>query len=440
HSGRLDHIALYRPGLGTFWILRNTGGAFTPVYAEGSPGHGIDGYDLADERDQAFAVDYDGSGKPDHVVLYRPGAGVCWILRQSAPTMFTPVVRSRQQTQTLYQPLSEVKGWVQVQLSRDGAVRFSGHVHNDPLISEAFDFQVRVQIGTVQAIVLQHSGHCGGLGAGPEARNDWWDEQDVRFEVLRHFDAIVADSNLQVQESRTGSITGPLADIGEFVLGWALGAVAINPLTGLLIFVGGELVGLALSGDLVPVSRIIGGTLWLKGPYGTLYALAAEGIAAIGSNSRQLTQQEYDWADAEVFQGTLPPIDKIVLTDTITRIDNTERAFVFPRFDGKFTLNFGPAGFANPMGQPRTFIHELTHTWQLEHTQLGLAWLAEALATQVCAALGQDVYHVGPPGPPFSDFNLEQQAEIVARWWSGGKSTSDPYYRYIASNIRLASP
>ena len=37
---------------------------------------GIGGYDLMDVRDQAFAFDYTGSGKLDHLFFYRPGSGM----------------------------------------------------------------------------------------------------------------------------------------------------------------------------------------------------------------------------------------------------------------------------------------------------------------------------------------------------------------------------
>jgi hypothetical protein len=80
-TGKLDHLVLYRPGTGTIWIVKNTGGTFTPVYGPGSIG--IGGYDLADAADRAFAFDYDGTGKRDHLVLYRPGHGVIWILKHA---------------------------------------------------------------------------------------------------------------------------------------------------------------------------------------------------------------------------------------------------------------------------------------------------------------------------------------------------------------------
>lgn len=90
HSGKLDHIVFYRPGTGTIWILRNDNGSFAPVYAQGSPGSGIGGYDLESPADRALAFDYDHSGKLDHILLYRPGTGAVRILRNKDGE-FSPV-------------------------------------------------------------------------------------------------------------------------------------------------------------------------------------------------------------------------------------------------------------------------------------------------------------------------------------------------------------
>jgi hypothetical protein len=79
-SGKMDHLALYRPGTGTIWILKNVAGNFSPVYHQGDPGNGIGGYDLKSPADRAFAFDNNGSGKMDHLALYRPGTGTIWIL------------------------------------------------------------------------------------------------------------------------------------------------------------------------------------------------------------------------------------------------------------------------------------------------------------------------------------------------------------------------
>ncbi|EPQ57644.1 hypothetical protein GLOTRDRAFT_92616 [Gloeophyllum trabeum ATCC 11539] len=88
--GRVDYLALYRPGTGTFWILKHESGKFTAVYNQGDPGKGIGGYDLKSPADRAFAFDWEGSDKLDSIVLYRPGTGTIWILRREG-TDFTPV-------------------------------------------------------------------------------------------------------------------------------------------------------------------------------------------------------------------------------------------------------------------------------------------------------------------------------------------------------------
>ncbi|KAI5458423.1 hypothetical protein BGZ63DRAFT_391319 [Mariannaea sp. PMI_226] len=85
-SGKMDHIALYRPGTGTFWVLKNSSGKFTPVMSVGDPGNGIGGYDLKSPADVAFAYDWDHSGKNDHVALYRPGTGTFWVVKRSPST------------------------------------------------------------------------------------------------------------------------------------------------------------------------------------------------------------------------------------------------------------------------------------------------------------------------------------------------------------------
>src|SRR5262249_14716947 len=93
-SGKLDHLALYRPGTGPIFIFKHTGIVFSPVFAQGDPGNGIGGYDLKSPADRMFAFDFDGTGKRDHLALYRPGTGTIWILKRTgianAP-VFTPV-------------------------------------------------------------------------------------------------------------------------------------------------------------------------------------------------------------------------------------------------------------------------------------------------------------------------------------------------------------
>ena len=101
-SGKLDHLVLYRPGSGIIWIVKKTAGAntFTAVFQEGTPtigvtvnGSGIGGYDLMSVYDRCFAFDYNGSGKSDHLMFYRPGSGKVSIVKREG-VGFTAVYAS----------------------------------------------------------------------------------------------------------------------------------------------------------------------------------------------------------------------------------------------------------------------------------------------------------------------------------------------------------
>jgi hypothetical protein len=75
-SGKLDHLLLNRPGAGVASIVRNADGTFRPAYQ----GQGLAGYDIMSIEDRALAFDFHGSGKLDHLVFYRPGTGIARVI------------------------------------------------------------------------------------------------------------------------------------------------------------------------------------------------------------------------------------------------------------------------------------------------------------------------------------------------------------------------
>jgi hypothetical protein len=89
-SGRADHLVFYRPGAGSVAIVERSGSAFARVFGSGT---GIGGYSLADNRDQLVAYDYEQTGRPDHLIAYRPGVGAAYLLKRSGTT-FTRVSTS----------------------------------------------------------------------------------------------------------------------------------------------------------------------------------------------------------------------------------------------------------------------------------------------------------------------------------------------------------
>lgn len=90
-------LICYRPGSGSFWVLKNTGTAAAPAWtAAVQSGDGVGGYDLHDVRDQVITVDDPGGTGDAYLALYRPGAGYFWwILHTSNTTTFTTQFGSR---------------------------------------------------------------------------------------------------------------------------------------------------------------------------------------------------------------------------------------------------------------------------------------------------------------------------------------------------------
>ncbi|MBX7225290.1 MAG: hypothetical protein K1X55_04620 [Chitinophagales bacterium] len=353
-------------------------------------------------------------------------------------------------------------GWVEVTINRDGNIRFKGHCHNSGF--ESYNFNIRTIVHSDAPIVLamQKSGYIEGTihpGLFDAPRRDFeWDETTFNPNVQAHFDHIIKNIKMDVYSADSGDISGIFEDITNFVIKWIAGSVLINPLTGLIIFVGIEIGSIATGAGFAGGARVIENILWCAGPFGTLYAIAADGIAKLGENERELTDYEYNFANSNIFKGTLPAKQDLILTDTI---GGNDRAFTMPRFDGKITINMGEDGFRDPINyrlnsgtqKGQIFIHELTHAWQIKNSNWGLALMASALASKICEIGGGDPYDFGTDtNKPFGDFNLEQQAHIVDEWFascakdSNGNIdeskdyTKSPWYHYIEGNIRVGKP
>jgi hypothetical protein len=313
--------------------------------------------------------------------------------------------------------LAALGGSVTVTIGIDGSVRWQGHAHDSGLDGYDFAISAVVRGSSGRTVALTHAGHVGGTLTSGAADHDWDVTQPANPALaarLHQFAGAALKTNLEYE-----------SDIGL------------------------EVGSLISTGSLVPGARVAEGILWMAGPANTLFAIAAEGIASAGSKTREITQEEYDWANAEVFDGALPARNKLVLTDTI---GGGNRAFTFPRYDGKITLNMGPAAFADPRNYPgvpgRTYIHELVHACQIEHASMDVSLLADALSSKLCEATGGNPYAYAEAGPEYTTFNLEQQAQIVSDWFAGkGREATDqtkmpkdpdsPYFRYIVENVRI---
>lgn len=157
---------------------------------------------------------------------------------------------------------------------------------------------------------------------------------------------------------------------------------------------------------------------------------------------RTPTQAEYDWANTQIFNGTLPSRNSIIITNLIGA---QSRQFTTPSGFGQVFMNMG-AGYDNPVQFKRTneiegqiFIHEMTHTWQIEHNPQ-LKSFTQAVANQWKYTVEGDksVYQY-TCGKQWNDYNYEQQASIVEyafRKRSANPSVSSCEQQYVEANIR----
>jgi Repeat of unknown function (DUF346) len=361
--------------------------------------------------------------------------------------------------------LAALGGWVKVSVNPDGSVRWQGNAHNSGADNYDFGVSAIIRPSSGPAIALAHTGSVGGTFS-TKSRDHGWNETHPPTPLILSALSAYKDAKFEVNVEYDSGIGSALESLVSFILKFGVGTV-LGPAIGAVIFVGVEVGSLIATGSLVPGARILNGVLWMAGPGNTLLAIAAEGVAIIGSRTRELTQEEYDWANTEVFFGALPPRDQIVLTDTI---GGGNRAFTFPRYDGKITLNMGPDAFADPrlyhVGYTRNperypfpnpaivkgeiFIHELVHACQIQHSSMDVTLLADAFASKVCETTGGNPYVYGLAGSAYTDFNLEQQAQIVSDWFAGAaptntdqtgipKDTNSPYFRYINENVRIGN-
>ena len=348
--------------------------------------------------------------------------------------------------------LAALGGWVTVTINLDGTVRWQGHAHDSGADNYDFGISALVTTASGRRVALAHTGHVSGTFSSGSRDEDWDDTSPLPGALvarLGEFTRAALHTNLGYDSSIGGTF--------ETLAGWAL-KTAVGSVTGPLgavIFVGLEIGSLIDSGSLVPGARLASGILWMAGPENTLIAIAAEGIVSAGSGTREITQSEYDWANQQVFLGALPPRDRLVLTDTIGA---GNRAFTFPRADGKITLNMGPTAFGDPrryMSESvygRTFIHELVHSCQIHHAPMEVSLLADALGSKLCEVAGDDPYLYGPAPLAYTELNLEQQAQIVSDWFAGKPrrntgtnhtgvpmDINSPYFEYIVENVRVGN-
>lgn len=347
-------------------------------------------------------------------------------------------------------------GWVGVVIRPDGSVRFHGHQRNGDMIAESIDFRVGafVKFDEFRTIALFESGHLGtktSPGGSPIDRK--WDRTEFSAMVRDHYDQIERFGEFNVEVEREGQLSDRLESLLDGAIRWIVGKVFISlPFGGVVVLLAAG-ASLWKNGSLLPAMRFIEGAFWLAGPDGTLYSFIAHGLSQLEDDGkRPLKDWEWEFGD-RVFKGMLPARDKIWVTNHKGLDPN--RPFVFPAFDG-IRMNMGPRFWgidkredfdALSVEEKAIWVHEFTHAWQIEHTDMTATWMADAMYTQVYKSLGGEPYDVDWNNlKPFGDYNLEQQAEIVEKWYldttkyPANDPEAHPLHRYMMGHIWMGRP
>lgn len=366
---------------------------------------------------------------------------------------------------------SALGGTVSVTLKSNGDFVFECHMHDSGIPS--YDFTVRAIFTTPAglAIAAQHTGHVEGTDAttlthAPN-RDDDYTETDNNRLIQSHWASgdIQAGTLWITKDYSATGVVGFVQDLTKFILDAGVGTAAAA--IGVVISMGREIGQIFGNLGVGMVAGVFAGVAVCVFPGGFLVALVA-GVAVGGVTDaliqqRQISQAEYNFADA-VFQGSLPAANNIILTN-LSGLNGT--AFTFPGVDANTYVNLGD-GYNDPPNYTNTaypakgelLIHELTHAWQIKHQDFTAGLICNGIVNQADKQIaGHDVYQYGPPSDSWGSFNMEAQGAIVDQWFggvrvvnapnrtlnwndtSGGKAAdpkalSDPYFAFIANNIR----
>jgi hypothetical protein len=357
-------------------------------------------------------------------------------------------------------------GQAEMLLRNDGSGNFRGHMRATGLFS--YDFRVRAVVRSANglvAVMAQKSGSVYGTDT-PGDRVFSWDDNASSGFVGDQWEEVRTASIAVSKSYEMSGVLGTLADVVVDVVEFVAAAALLNPLVSGgatlagLVLVGSELGALTGVRVVGPGGLIglvaAGGAAFLFGP-GVILPVFVGGvmIGDVDVKHRPLSDAEQSFA-MQVFGDTLP-FERVILTN-LSGANGQE--FVAPNVDGSILLNMG-LGFADPIGHkdpPRgytadgqIYIHELTHVWQIAHEDLVSAFFWKAALDKLG---GHANYTYGPPGPAWSEFGLEGQATVVDEWFAGTitraatplptrrpkMNPADPYFGYIANNIRMAQP
>ncbi len=388
-------------------------------------------------------------------------------------------------------------GHQKIVLFKDGRWEWTGHFNATgfPSFEVSLTTQIVAEGGAV--FVLSERGSVHGTVESGSRRHIWSQRghAPIQIRLWRNLRRATLYHDLQYDADFFGTVGDVISFIAKGVAAGSLGGS-----TGLWIALSTEIVD-ALDWESISLPSlaglvVAGGTMLVMGPYGGVPAIVAGLAAGVAIQdaleTREFRDDEYEYFD-RIFGGKLPDKSRIILTNLLGL---GGRAFVWPGPGNAIYVNVGEGardpvhyegiggkavtrvinGRTVPLNSPgQLLVHELTHAWQIEHSDIIPIWMCEGLYEQLGTIGGSmKAYHYDDnTDKAWSEFNLEQQASIVEDWYAGnllpnsividdrgntlskqGKylaqsersvgdlcleahvNCANPFYRYIRDNIR----
>ncbi len=349
-------------------------------------------------------------------------------------------------------------GFVDLTLRSDGTYVAYFHMRATGFPNYVFTVRALFAASNGLTFALQNSGQVEGtqstgLFESPRRAHDKVLQGSHPF--IKEFWPDIKAGRLAVsKEYSTSGVVGFIEDVARTVLD--ITTTVARGAAGAVIALGDEMLAafrsLELGGDIGVIAGYAvfasGGGLVLAVTTGAQAGLVTKALIKY----RPLEPPEWNFAN-QVFQGlepksSLPPPDKIMLTN----LEGLgQRAFVMPGTAGNIYVNIGEYGYDHPLTHQRyeqdapgqLFIHELTHVWQVHNRSFVPGWVRSGLIVQVDNTFGNAYDYTREGAPPWSDFEIEQQAAIVDDWFGGTRIQKqkkmdplDPYFGYIRDNVR----
>jgi hypothetical protein len=351
-----------------------------------------------------------------------------------------------------------LSGQVNTRLWRDGNYLVSGHVHDNGFDPYRFATHSAVLSEEGYSVANLGTGHVDGTGSdlSPD-RDAYWNDVGLQLVIAGAYDELAAGAPVASCDSKNIGLGGGLSSIFHSVFDDFLDPLILDPtrtITQGAMAIGHELFELLHLPEFIPGPQSIftytGAVGWLSG-YGYLVPVLPwyQEIGGLDPfvDHRELDEDEWAFVD-QVFQGTLPPRERILLTDAVGAKKHPfsrsakGREFVFPVSDDEDTpilVNIGEA-FEHPTTHSdedypvagQVLIHEMTHVWHVFNTHMShYEWLRKGIT--------DGNYDPPPAATPWSDFGIEQKAATVDKWFAAhiaqGLDTSaalhDPYFKFI---------